>query len=168
MANILIGKILKPQGIKGEVKVMAYTNDLDRFLHYSKFIIDNKNYVVKKIRHDNSCAYILFDDIINMNSAEMLRNKELYICDSDLPKLSDNEYYLYELVDSKILSTTGRELGKIVFVNDDTRNTVVNAIINGRKAAFPLVKKTISKFDRINRILEVFEKELYEVTLFED
>ncbi len=167
MANILIGTVLKPQGIKGEVKVKAYSDDLDRFLHYKKFDMDGKEFVVEKGRNDGSFCYIKFVGINSMNDAELLRNKDLFISEDMLEKLSADEYYYVELEESKIY-IDGKESGRIIEVNDQTRNVVIECEINGKKAYFPFVKKVIESFDRDNKILYLKSKELGEVTVFED
>lgn len=167
MADILIGAVLKPQGIKGEVKVRAYSDDLDRFLHYKKFLIDGKEFAVERGRADNSFCYIKFVGINTMNDAETLRDKKLYIKESMLEKPKENEYYHIELEESEI-AVDGRVCGKVTYVNDATRNVVIEAEIDGKKAYFPLVKKAIEGFDREKKILYLKGKELSEVTVFED
>lgn len=167
MADILIGAVLKPQGIKGEVKVKAYSDDLDRFLHYKKFTVDGKELVVEKGRSDGNFCYIKFVGTNTMNDAELLRNKKLYIDEEMLDEPGDDEYYYVELEESKIY-IDGKESGKVIYVNDQTRNVIIECELNGKKAYFPLVKKVIERFDRSNRILYLKNKELNEVTVFED
>ena len=43
-----IGLIVKPQGIKGEVKIQPLTDDINRFKKLKEVIIDDKNYRVLK------------------------------------------------------------------------------------------------------------------------
>lgn len=167
MDNVLIGTVLKPQGIKGEVKVKAYTDDLDRFLHYKKFYIDNKEFFVEKGRNDGSFCYIKFSGISSMNDAELLRSKDLYISKDLLEEPSDNEYYYIDLEGSVII-VDGKECGKVFEVNDQTRNIVIECELNGKMAYFPFVKKVIERFDRKNKVLYLKGKELNEVTVFED
>ncbi|MBR2496264.1 MAG: 16S rRNA processing protein RimM [Clostridia bacterium] len=167
MDNILIGKVLKPQGIKGEVKVKAFTADLDQFLLYGKFIIDGKEFKIIKGRHDNSFAYIQFEGYKTMNDAETLRDKELYIKRSSLRELEEDEYYLAELENSS-LYVDGKEVGVVKKVDDSTRNIVLYVNVYGKAACFPLAKKAIESFDRKKGILNLNEKGLKEVILFED
>ena len=167
MAEILIGVILKPQGIKGEVKVKAYSDDLDRFLNYGKFFIDGFERKVERGRHDGSFCYVKFVGINSMNEAEALRNKKLYIPSELLSAPKENEYYHVELIGSRI-SINGKLKGVVEDIFDETRNVVVLAEIEGKKAYFPLAKKVIERFDRKARVLYLKEKEMKEVTVFED
>lgn len=98
--QILVGKIVAPQGIRGEVRVQSFaenTMDFQKFNVYStrfadgdfKFVrtVPNSNVVIAKIRG--------FDD---RNAAETLRGTELFINRDALPDLNTDEYYQADLI----------------------------------------------------------------------
>ncbi len=42
MDSVVIGEVLKPQGVKGELKVYPHTDDPQRFKKLKKVILKNK------------------------------------------------------------------------------------------------------------------------------
>ena len=98
--KILVGKIVAPQGIRGEVRIQTYSEkpaDFQKLKIQStkfadgdfKFVraVPNSTVVIAKIRG--------FDD---RNAAETLRGTELFVTRDSLPKLAYNEYYQADLI----------------------------------------------------------------------
>ena len=98
--KILVGKIVAPQGIRGEVRVQSYAenpNDFQKFNVSSdrfadgdfKFVrhVPNSNVIIAKIR-----------GVDNRNMAEELRGTELFIVRDALPDLGADEYYQADLI----------------------------------------------------------------------
>ena len=85
---IVIGTIVKPQGIKGEVKIIPYTDDLTRFYALKSVYIDNGAHTVEKVRTGNNEVFIKFKEIPDRNTAESYRGKDISILRSmiDLPE----------------------------------------------------------------------------------
>lgn len=98
--KILVGKIVAPQGIRGEVRVQSYAEkpadfqkfnvSSDRFADGDfKFVrhVPNSNVIIAKIR-----------GVDNRNMAEELRGTELFIVRDALPDLDADEYYQADLI----------------------------------------------------------------------
>lgn len=98
--QILVGKIVAPQGIRGEVRVQTFSEKPDDFRNFkiisTKFETDdfmfvrrvpNTNVIIAKIR-----------GIDNRNAAETLRGTDLFIQRDTLPGLKNNEYYQADLI----------------------------------------------------------------------
>lgn len=98
--QILVGKIVAPQGIRGEVRVQSFAEnptDFKKFMVHSnrfangafKFVraVPNSNVIIAKI-----------SGVDDRNAAEGLRGTELYIARDALPDLRDGEYYQADLI----------------------------------------------------------------------
>ena len=98
--QILVGKIVAPQGIRGEVRVQSFAEkimDFQKFnVHSNRFAdgdfkfvraVPNANVVIAKIR-----------GVDDRNTAEALRGTELFINRDALPDLNTNEYYQADLI----------------------------------------------------------------------
>ena len=97
--KILIGKIVAPQGIRGEIRVQSFANKPEDFKNF-RIICNkcesNKFHFVRAIKQDVVIAKI--DGVDDRNAAETLRGTELFVLRDDLPKLQDNEYYQSDLI----------------------------------------------------------------------
>ena len=108
---IEIGKIVKPQGIKGEVKIIS-EREPQTYQNLSTVIVDGKDFEVETL----SCRdalYVKLKGISTRNDAELLRGKTCYASEEELENLKENEFYFNDLIGSKVVSEDGSEIGKI-------------------------------------------------------
>ena len=139
--QILVGKILKPQGIKGEVKVKPILDKLERF----------------------SSAYVTFSNIKTRNDAERLRNKDLFVSRDDFGKLDENSYLLEDLMGLDVVyAGTKQCVGKIIDIDQFGSADVINILsTNGRTYQLPFLKAVFVDIDLASNVAYV-DKTLYE------
>ena len=72
-----IGRILKPQGIRGEVKVDPLTDDSSRFCVLKSVSVGNELKRIQSVRLSESdkFVYIKFVGVDDRNAAELLRGR---------------------------------------------------------------------------------------------
>ena len=112
--QILVGKIVAPQGVRGEVRVQTYTaapTDLRDLSVFSSRFGSGAFHFVRAIPA-SSVIVARIDGIDNRNDAELLRGTELFINRSDLPELNDGEYYQADLIGMHVVRD-GIELGVV-------------------------------------------------------
>lgn len=113
--KILVGKIVAPQGIRGEVRVQTYTQtptDLKTLKLYSDKLSDNSFHFVRQLNPQSTVIIAKIDGVNDRNAAELLRGVELFINRSDLPELKDGEYYQADLIGMRVIRG-GIELGVV-------------------------------------------------------
>jgi len=108
----LIGKILKPRGLRGELKVQILTNLIDVFVGLKSIYIDNQKYSLAKSSIQNEFAYINIVDVASIERAEDFRGKEIYVSKTQL-KIADDEIIVDELVGFEIFNQKGKSLGNL-------------------------------------------------------
>ena len=112
--HILVGKIVAPQGIRGDVRVQTFSEspkDFQKFKVLSAKFQESDFKFVRAIPNSNVIiAHITgFDD---RNAAEMLRGTELYIDRGTLPELGNSEYYQADLIGFAVLRD-GKKIGTV-------------------------------------------------------
>lgn len=113
--HILVGKIVAPQGIRGEVRIQTFTekpSDFKDLMVFGDKISDNSLHFVRVVPNTN-VVIARIDGVVDRNSAELLRGTELYINRDDLPAARDGEYYQADLI-GMIVVRDGVELGHVV------------------------------------------------------
>lgn len=103
--QILVGKIVAPQGIRGEVRVQTYTEnptDMKQLTIHSPRLSDGAFHFVRAIP-SSSVIIARIDGVNNRNAAELLRGVELFINRDDLPRLPDGEYYHTDLIGMRVV-----------------------------------------------------------------
>ena len=97
--KILVGKIVAPQGIRGECRVQTYSEsekDFQKFHIISAKFNAEQFHFVRVLKPGLVIAKI--DGFDDRNTVETLRGVQLFISRDDLPKLKDNEYYQSDLI----------------------------------------------------------------------
>ena len=117
MEQLLIAKILKPQGIKGDVKI-ALLADKDFDLSQIKHVfINGQNVTIQKVYNVSGGLAVKFDIINSRNDAELFRNKDIYIDKSDL-SLPAGKYLMVDLINKLVQLDNGCNIGKIVDIQN--------------------------------------------------
>jgi len=147
----LIGKIVKPQGIKGEVKIAIISSFPDRFLKLKTVYLEMpepKLFSIQTVRVKKMVAFIKFAEINSREDAELFRNKELFIPDSDLYELDADSFYLHQLVGLDVFVLDGPRIGVLKSVESYPANDVffVEAP-DGSEILLPAIKDVINKVD---------------------
>ena len=166
---ILIGQIVKAQGIKGEVKVKPITSDINRFKKLDYVLIDNNKYnlIHSRIGVDGF-VYLTFDEVKDRNTAETLRNKELYVYRDDAIKLKKDEFFIDDLLNSVIFDLDGNEIGDIINIeNYGSADIITVACGFGDSFSFPLLKDLIISLDAENKKVIIDKIKLEEIKVWE-
>ena len=114
---IEIAKILKPQGIKGEVKAQPSTNILAVFKSVKSVRVGVKDYEIEKASFRQGFLYIKFKGVDTRNDAELLRNHSIEIDKELLEEIKGEEGFLIDdLIGMVLYGTNGELVGQIVDV----------------------------------------------------
>lgn len=146
MKAIEIAKIVKPQGIKGEVKALPLTNVLAVFNDLKEIIIDGKTLKVYHSSFRQGFLYLQIEGINSRNDAENLRNKfiqiEKAILDTFLP---EDEFLIDDLIGMTLYDLEGEYVGQIMDVVDYGSGDVFIIEKAGRTIEAPYVEKAFIK-----------------------
>jgi len=113
--TILVGKIVAPQGIRGEVRVQTYSEnpmDFQEFkIQSAKFNADAFHFV-RRLSPTSAVIIARIDGFDSRNAAETLRGTELFINRDTLPQLGADEYYQADLIGFDVLRG-GKKIGTV-------------------------------------------------------
>jgi 16S rRNA processing protein RimM len=115
---VLVAKIIKPHGIRGEVVLESWTDVEGRLENRAAFLLIDRGQVLREIEVE-SRRFIMgrpvfkFAGISDRTKAESLRNLELGIPEEELGELQPNQYFIFQLIGMNVLLKDGREAGKV-------------------------------------------------------
>lgn len=147
-----VGQIVNTFGIKGEVKVMPFTNDISRFDDLEKVYIktrkDEKLYKVENARYHKNMVLLKFEGIDNPEQADMLRNAFLEIDREDAISLEEGTYFIADLIGLEVYTDDEKILGKV----EDIYNAGANDIYVikdelGKQILLPGIDEVIKEVD---------------------
>ena len=160
--KICIGKIVKTIGIKGEVKVIGYTDSLDRFKKLNKFYLDGKEFECEKASIRNDFVVLKIKGYDTPQMALELKDKLIYVDRKDAIKLSDDQYFVCDLIGLKIVNNKNEEVGKIIDVENYGASDILDCVINGKECSVPFIDNIFSKIN-IEKGYAVLSDRFYEV-----
>lgn len=114
-----IGKVTKPHGIKGEVKIYPFSEDAANFTFFSHLILvdsqslDQQKYRINKNRTQGKIAVVHLDQVDTRNGAEDLVGRQVWVREDELPELDEDEFYWHKMVGMRVVLENRRELGTI-------------------------------------------------------
>lgn len=146
-----VGKIVNTFGIKGEVKVALYTEDINNFKNNSKVYVNEKEMQVEKSRLQKNMLILKLKGIDNMNDAEDLRGSIIKV-DRSKNDLPEGTYYIADLIGLDAYTEDGNLFGKVT----DIYNTGANDIYtvktqDGKEVLLPAIKDVIKQVDIQNQ-----------------
>ena len=143
MKTIIIGKIIKPQGIKGEIKVLPIADSPDVFTSLGKVYIDSAEYKIISSRIADG-VYLVLRGIADRNSAELLRDKLIYADREDII-LPENRWFVADILGCSVFFEDGAELGKVTDITRRGSTDVYTvADTRGVSVSFPFLKRILS------------------------
>lgn len=169
---LLLGEIVRPQGIRGEVKVRHYTDDPERFYDLDVvFLKRGENYDetgVEDARVQGDDVYLKLEGIDDRNEAEKLRNIQLWVDRDNAVELGEDEVFIADILGAKAFDTKGNQLGVLKDVLTPGGVDVFVLKTPKGNLMFPALKEVLLEMNADEGRLVLDENKLEEVALYED
>ena len=148
----LVGKVLKPRGLKGEVKAEIITSFPEHFKRLKTLSVKTdsewRTYTLSGAKLSSGYVFLKFAEIQSLENAELLRNAELYIEQEQLTDLSEAEYYIHDLVGLQVFDENERRIGELIEVESYPASDVyVVKTPDGKCHMIPAIKEVIKQVD---------------------
>lgn len=112
---ILMGKLRKPHGVRGEM-VMSVLTDIPELLAPGAKVYLGEEFQprsIRSVRPHREDLLIAFEGITDRDEVGFYRNTMLYMEEGDFPELPGDEFYLHDLVGMDVVTDTGQLLGEL-------------------------------------------------------
>ena len=144
-----IGAVTKTHGVRGEVKVFPMTDDVNRFRKLSEIIVRKKSGAeetleVESARFFKNMVILKLHGIDTVEKAEEYRGSALFVTRENAVPLSENEYYIADLIDLAVLTDNGEALGTLTDVLSTGANDVYEVTSDtGKQYLIPAIRDCI-------------------------
>ena len=154
-----LGHVIKAHGIKGEVGILL---DVDFPEHYknleSVFVeIDQKlvPFFISNITIRKNKAVVKFEDVKDIEAAEALKERSLYLPLDQLPRLKDDQFYYHEIIDFAVVDAMHGRLGLVSGVYSLPGQDLLVVSCNNKEVLIPVKDEIITRVDRKAREIHV-------------
>lgn len=117
---ILIGKVLKPHGIKGGLRVRYFNPDPLFLLNYSRLYLKDprrgifRPFEVKEVEVHREKIILRLKGVEDRDAADRWAGSLIYVRRGDLPPLEEGEYYWEDILGLEVYTVQGEYLGRVV------------------------------------------------------
>lgn len=150
------GKIVTTHGIRGEVKIMPYTDTTELLCEFDRlFMGRNKDEVyIERSRVFKNMVIAKIEGTDTAEAAEKYRNKVLFMHRDDL-ELDEDTYFIQDLIGMEVKDAdSGFVYGKITDVLQNGANDVY-VIQGGREYLVPAIPEVIISTDIDGNIMTI-------------
>lgn len=155
-----VGVITATHGIRGEVKVFPTTDDPRRFKKLKSCILDTgrekMELEVESCKFFKQFVILKFKGIDNINDIERYKQCGLFVTREHAVRLKRNEYFITDMLGSKVVDEEDKELGTLKEVLRTGANDVyVVEQENGKEVLLPAIKQCVLDVDIENKVIRV-------------
>ena len=147
-----IGRVVKPHGVKGKIKVDYFGEDLNRFSLYRQVFIKNhvgrlQPYEILEVIPQPPRLILRLKGIERREEVDPLVGREILIKKRSLPNLQEGEYYWFDILGMVVETTEGKRIGRVKEIFSTGANDVY--VVEGmRKEIFlPATEEVIQNID---------------------
>ena len=170
--HIMIGEIVRPQGVRGEVKVRPITCDYTRFEGMDcAFFKRGDEYIPVKLRVNRVTPegiYMVINDAADRDAAEKLRGEFLYVDRAHSVALTEDETLICDLIGLRGVCDDGAEIGRLVDVLQPGGNDVY--VFNGPRGEVlvPALKSVVKEVDVDGGVMLLVAERMAQVAVYSD
>lgn len=156
MDRLEVGKIVNTHGLKGEVKIVTWTDYPEVFedLEYvfAKKKTEEIKLNLKNVKYQKNNIIAKFSEINSIEEAETFKNCVLTAERDMLGELPEGVYYIADLIGCEVFSDEGENLGKISDVFNTGANDIYAVSLPQRKdMLIPVTDDTVKSVDIENK-----------------
>ena len=156
MDRLEVGKIVNTHGLKGEVKIVTWTDSPEVFEDLEYIFAKKKNDEIKlnlkQIKYQKNNIIAKFSEINSIEEAETFKNCVLTAERDMLGELPEGVYYIADLIGCEVFSDIGENLGKISDVFNTGANDIYAVSAPQRKdLLIPVTDETVVNVDIENK-----------------
>jgi 16S rRNA processing protein RimM len=159
-----IGRVIKPHGVKGMMKVEYFGQEPDQIRHYREILIEDlqgrlRAYEILEAIPQPPRFILRLKGIERREEVEPLIGKEVLIKKETLPVLEEGAFYWIELIGMSVETEEGKRLGRVKKIFPTGANDVL--IVEGRRGEIllPATEAVIRSVDRAKGIVRVMRME---------
>lgn len=163
---LTVAKIVKPQGIKGEVKVIAMTDDVEDLCEFTKVYIGGNPYKMLNVRPcGGDCAIVALSGVFDRNAAELLRGFNVEAKRCDAPALPEGRFYITDVIGCTAVTEDGEEIGTVTSITPARSDIYEVEKVDGSHLTFPAAEGVIENIDVEGGKITLNKKRLAQVGL---
>jgi 16S rRNA processing protein RimM len=146
--TVVVGRVLRSHGIRGEVVVEPYSDVPERFDPGAELLLAGRPVTVATVRPHRGGLLVRFERVLDRDVADTLRGGLLEIARDAVPEAPEETWYYFELVGCRCHDRREGDLGNVTDVIEDGGGVLLDVRAGGRRLLVPFVRAFVRRVDR--------------------
>lgn len=149
ITHLVIGQIVAPRGLRGELKVRAETEDCERFLCLREVYLGDQlaRFEVKRARLLRNQVLLQLSGIEDRDGAERWRGAYVRVPIKDALPLAEGEYYHHQIEGLVVITVEGETLGRVTRILTTGANDVYVVSGDNGELLLPAIRDVVARVD---------------------
>jgi len=147
---LAVGRISRPHGVNGEVRVELLTDVPERFEWLDTIYLGEANprpVGIESVRYHQGVVLLKLAGYPTRTEADALRGQLLLVPESEAVPLAEGEYFLYQLVGLEVFTEEGAPIGRLSEVLETGANNVFVVDSPHRQHLIPDIPDVVREID---------------------
>lgn len=153
-SRVAIAEVVRPRGVRGEVVAEPLSSFPERYAALRSVLVRDRAVAVEKLWWHDGRLVLKFAGIDSVDQAETLRGALVEVPETERWPLPPGRYYESDLIGCQVFAG-GREVGKVVAVEDPGGPSLLLVRWPGGEARIPLVPEICRQVDVAARRIEI-------------
>ena len=151
-----VGKITRPQGVKGEVRILPFSSSPDALMDLKSDVVwaglpespESVRLTISGMRRHKGMLIAEFAELESAEEAERLRDATLYVRDEDLWDLQEDEFFVHQIKGLEVRDAQTKErLGVVADILENPGHDHLLIELPERRVMLPMVREFVKKID---------------------
>lgn len=159
-----IGRVIKPHGVKGKIKVQYFGEDINRFPPGGEVFIEEsagrmRAYEILEAIPQPPRLILRLKGIEKREEVELLIGKEILVRRETLPDLKEGEYYWMDILGMVVKTPEGKSIGQVKEIFPTGAHDIY--VVEGKRGEIllPATEEVIQSIDREKGVIKVVRME---------
>lgn len=144
---VLVGRILSPVGLRGELRVEVLSDVPQRFSPGAVVFVDGSPIQIHSRRAAGRHLVVGFQGVNSRDAAGAMRDKLLYVSEGDVPPPPEDTYYYFQVLGMQVVTVEGEELGTVTDILTTGANDVYVVSREGKETLIPAIAGVVVKVE---------------------
>ena len=153
-----IGKIVNTHGIKGELKLEMWCDDIDYLKQFNMLYLDENGtngLTLLSVRPQKNHAIVKFAEINSIDLAEKYKNRVLF-CNRDDAEIDENANYVADLIGCSVVDAENEaEYGTVADVLNHGASDILDVVNQGKHSYIPVIPDIVHEINTDARIIKI-------------
>lgn len=154
----LIGKIQKTFGNQGQLLVNLAPEFSETSIVPESVFLETQGervpfFIESWESKPGNKALVRFEDAMNMESAARLTGCKIFIPDSGMPELPEDEFYFHEIIGFQVNDRFFGIIGKLTNILEFPQQTIMQIMQGDKEILIPLVDEIVTRVDKKKQLI---------------